>query len=260
MSLLLNGVSQTDLNLVLTQGTPAVAGFARERTVIARPGYSGGIPAAQSTTEPRRYRFAYLGSREMTVAQRNAALQWLSALLTGVVELQPIDGMARRLIGLCNVYDASIASPTFVNVAPEIVVDVTCFNAAFEDIEPQQFAIGSTPLRMPIGTAGHTAQFILVGANSTAFTITYRSFSGAIIGQIACTPALLANETLIIDTGTEEFVRYNTSGAPGAVPSWNTTETWPEFLPRHAQRELGIWATLEASTAMGVLYRRNWEN
>lgn len=265
MSVLLNGVSQVDLGLVLVEGSPAVAGFTRTRESISWPGRTGSIASPVATTPMRVLRFVYQARASMTATERNTALQRLSALLTGPIEVQCTDGTARRLVGVCTSYDASITTPSFVNMAPTVTVEITCPNAAFEDLELQQFALSATPTRMPVGTAGHTACFVLVGANTTPFTITYRNCAGTSVGQIACTPALAANETLVIDTATEQFVKYNTTaGTDGVlVPTWDTTPIdpgWPEFLPRDAQRELGAYATLEASTALGVYYRRNWEN
>lgn len=258
--MILNGVSTADLGLTLTTAAPPVSGFARARTSTAVPGLTGHIAARVSIVPPRVLTFVVLGWQTMTTAERATLLARISALGTGVIEVQSPDDRTRRLVGLVTRNDATVASPSFVNVAPEITLEITCYNAALEDVEPLQFAIGTTPVRMPVGTAGHTAQFLLSGANATPFTITYRDFAGVIRGQITGTPALLSNGALVIDTASEQWVQY-TGGVGVLVPTWNTTgDTWPAFVPRHAQREMQQWATLESTVTMGVTYRRNWES
>lgn len=260
MSIYLNGVSHVDLGLMVTEGGPAVAGFPRERTMLSWQGRAGTLPAPVSTTPARVLRLQYDGPTSMTVAQRNTVLQRLSALLTGPVEVQLTDGTARRLHGLCTVYDAAMYQPSFVNVAPRITVEITCPKATLEDLEPAQYILGSTRVRIPIGTAGHFARFYITGAQSSAFSIVYRDFRGTEQGRIECAPSLAAHETLVIDGFSRQFAKYNTSNVGVLVPSWNTTVTWPVMVPRHAQRELALWPTLEASVPVLVRYRRQWEN
>ncbi|MGV3707615.1 MAG: hypothetical protein ACO1Q7_02160 [Gemmatimonas sp.] len=255
----LNGISATDLGLILTEGQPLVAGFSRSRESIALPGMSGLIPSPNATISPKVLRFSYYPSATMNAAQRTTMLQRLTSLLTGLVEVQWGD-TARRISGVVQTIDANVASPSFANIAPTITVEIHCFDGAMEDVEPQQLLVGSFQTRVPVGTVGHHVEIIVAGANSTPFAVVYRDFRGVERGRILCNPALLTNETLIINTQSQEFIRYNTAGVGISMPSWDGGTTWPEFLPSHAQRELGAWATLEAPIYVGCTYRRKWEN
>lgn len=263
-SIWINNVPIEEIGLTLADGangSPVLNGFERERQSLAWPGMTGHIPSRVATTKPRELVFVFNTARTMTLAERQYLLRYFSDLFTGLQEVRFDDNnQPRRIMGYCSVYDAAVASPQFVNIAPKITVKFTFYNAAFEDVECSHYAIGTVPKQMPVGTVGHGGQLFLTGAVSTPVTVTYRNIAGTVLGQLSFTPTLAAGESLIIDLDARQWLKVSTTNVRTSVPTWNTNSVWFFIMPRDCNREMGVMPTLEASTAMLFRFRLRWEN
>lgn len=272
----LNNVSMESLGLIPTSSMPAIAGFTRDRDQHALIGRTGSIPSQVASVKPRTIRFEHTASRSMSLPERVALLDRLADLLSGSIEVTSTDGTNRRIYGQCSVYDVSVNSPAWLNITPQIVVEIICYNASYHDIEPTQLVLGYGQnlnfgnnlnliglVAVPTGTVPHQGKFLLTGATTTPVLITYRSANGVTLGTLTFTPSLASGERLEIDLQSEQFVKYNTSNVPSLVQSWDTTPVATAFravYPRDAQRDNNLWPTLESNYDIVYQYRRNWEN
>lgn len=260
-SIYINGSSLEALGLRLVDGGPSLDGLQRSRATVPLPGRAGHLSSPFSTTEPRVYRFACFTTGITTVAQRLALLDYYSDLLTGPVELRFVDGTTRCAMGICRVFQGAVQSPTFVNIAATITVEVVCANAARYESEPSMLVLGTTPVPVPVGTVAHGGYIITTTSGFTPFTVTYRSVGGVALGQIAVSPTLASGDYLILDLDAHDVVKVDTAGVRTREKLWDTSPTtWFSILPRDADRRAGAYATLESSIPAAYYFRLNWEN
>ena len=260
-SISINDTPIEEFNLVLVGGSPSVSGLNRQRDVLVMPGRAGGLVASTSSIAPKVFRFELLTNQGIiTSAARQAVLDQLRDLFEGSVELKFATSATRKISGVCQVFEGQAYSPTFVNIATTIVVEIVCENGAFMDVEPTQLVLSATPARVSVGTVGHDGRFYVTGSNSTPFTITYRDAAGVLWGQLNVTPALASGERMIIDLASQQIAKVDSSDNRTLQPTWDTGSNWFHVLPRDCNRELSAWPTLESN--VGVLYesRRNWEH
>ena len=257
----LNDVSSEDRGLSLAEGGPIMPFLSVQREQQAWPGRAGPLMAPYATVAASVKRFVWNGTA-LTVAARNAVIESLLDDLTGAVEVRDRDTPTRATRGTTRVFEASVPSPSFVNVEPKIVVEIECPNQAW-DLTSQSCVIGSTPVPIPCGTLSHGGQFYLTGvaagAISTEVRIRYRGITGTLLGELVVLPSLASGEHAVIDLDSAQIVKVTTGNVRSNVDSWITGGDFFKFYPRDSSRTASVWATLE-TTAGAVLYtfRRSW--
>jgi hypothetical protein len=259
----LKGFTLDELGLILEEGGPDVGGLALERETIAWAGRAGVVPAAYATVAPRRLRFV-LSAEPATVAERLALIDWLKDLLmTGPIDVEYDDAPARVVTGTARVFDASVLSPSFVNLEPRITVEIDCYTANKWDREALAAVIGPTPVPIPCGTLAHGGQVRFTGPHSGLLRLTARGLTGEIVGDLQLTiPAtgttLAEHDTLLVDLDAQELVRTRASdGAVLPVPQWQSGGDFFECAAGH--RPLNVWGTLEATIAGLYQWRRTYQ-
>lgn len=259
-SITINDTPIEEKGLRLVSGAPSFVGLNRTREFVALPGRAGGLYSPISTMEPKVLRFEVVtGWAIVTDAGRATLLDELRDLFEGTVEVRYKTNTVRKVRGVARVFEGSVQSPALVNITTTIVIEVACENAAFMDVEPTQLVLGTTPVRVAVGTCGHDGRFYVTGANTTPFTITYRDMAGVTWGTLAITPALGTGERMIVDLASQQIVKVDSSDVRTLVPSWDTGSSWFHVLPRDCNREFGIMPTLESSVSTLYEYRCNWE-
>lgn len=261
----LNDTAIEDLGLVLTEGEPSLSGLPRNREIQAWPGRAGGIASAASTVDPRVYRFV-LASREISAATRMARLDDLADLLTGTVEIRFADVVDRVARGVARVFETTIpVPPRFVNLDPQITVEIECPIAARWDAQPQSRVLSATPVPIPCGTLPHGGQVVITGAAagalSTETRLRYRGVSGVLLDELVLLPSLAAGEYLTVNLDLRTITKTTTGGVASDAYSNKISGDFFVVCPRDGHRSLGQWPTLEVTNGVALYhFRRNWVN
>lgn len=257
----LSDIPDSELGLTLDEGQPLMPRIAMQRDRQTWPGRVGPILAPYGTMDAMVRRFRWTGNVS-TPATRSRVIEGLLDALTGSTELRDSETPGRVTRGVVRVFEPTIASPSFVNVEPTIVVEVECPNATW-DTNAQSRVIGATPVQIPCGTLAHGGQFRLTGtaagALSSEVRIRYRGISGTLLGELVLLPALASGEHVIIDSDSQEIVHVNTSNVLTSRESWITGGDFVKCYPRDGNRIADVWATLEVTAGVALYsFRRNW--
>lgn len=262
-TIFLNDTPIEALGLVMVDNGPLLGGVPVSRDVQPWPGRAGGLAAQSATIGPRTVRFV-ADATVTTVAARTAVLDRLSDLLTGLVEVRFDDAPSRVLRGLVSVYEADVpVPPRWVNIAPRVVVEITCPLATRWDAQPTSRVLSATPTDIPVGTAPHGGVIFLTGTAAGALSgevrLRYRGVSGVILNELVLSASLLAGEFLRIDLDAATLTRVTTAGVESNAYAWRTGGTFFRPAPRDGVRDVSAWPTLELTAGTGLyVFRRQY--
>jgi hypothetical protein len=262
LSSCLNDIPIEDLSLVVEEAQPIMARVALQRDRQAWPGRVGPLMSPLSTADSTVRRYKWTG-KAATPAARNAVMETLLDVLTGVVELRDRDTPTRVTRGTVRVFDPSVLSPSFVNVEPSIVVEFETNGAAYE-ASSVSLVLSTTPVAIPCGTLPHGGRIYLTGtaagAISTEVRIRYRGISGALLGEMVILPSLASGEHGVIDLDSQEILKVSTANATTNVDAWLTGGNFFKLARRDGNPALSAWPTMEVTAGAALYtYRKNWK-
>jgi phage-related protein len=244
-------VNDVDLD-ALGYGVLSVAGWgAALNTDVAyepAPGRSG-VLLGEDTTQERLVELS-MHVPAGTIAARDAALGFITALFTGAVELRFSDSPHKMMRGIVTSVRSRAEAEGVSFVDPSLVIDVTvmCPNPAKIDRYLQVATIGAQALPVPTGNLPHGGVIVIQGA-ATNPVITYARG----VNTLGFTVTLGATDKLEIDLDTMSVTRYTAGVASNGNATWTSGEFFV-FDPRDT-------TTLSLSSGTGALYyRRHWSN
>lgn len=258
-----DGVDIARYGLKLTSIEPWLSGPELSRAVTALPGYTGAIPSPFATVPARVLTFDAL-HRPATYSARLSLLDLLAdAFGNGKKELTTSDAPDRVLYGTYQGTTVLVDSPRFVNLDATVRVSFLCADGAKYDREPRSIALGTTPVRVPLGTLGCGGIVRVRGAISGTRVVRYRGVHGNVLGEIGVDMTVSSTEFVDLDLTQRRLLRTSDVGlVTNAYQNKITGSRWFALHPDDSGlRALNAWGTLELDAGDGVFYyKRAWAN
>lgn len=194
-----------------------------------------------------------------TVALRQTYLRTLKErLCRGLLEIRFVDQPGYvYLARLRRITDAPSDGGQSLSPSLPLTIELECQDPYIYETGRQIVALGTTPVRLPLGTAPSPAIIRLYGA-ATNPVITLRHANGTVLGTLGFTVTLGSNDYLEID-GDACTVQRSVGGSVSEGLSLLTSGDFLVLDPGDGDTSLDGGPTLEVSSGTGdARWRRAW--